>query len=67
LLPGGAGFIGFAVIRQIIRNTDNEVDILDNLTYARNLESLANVSSDPVASLRRLMYVIIWGLSAYST
>ncbi len=44
LVTGGAGFIGSAVIRHIINNTDDEVVNLDKLTYAGNLESLAPVS-----------------------
>ena len=44
LITGGAGFIGSAVIRHIIRNTKDEVVNLDKLTYAGNLESLAEVS-----------------------
>ena len=45
LVTGGAGFIGSAVIRHIIRNTTDSVVNLDKLTYAGNLESLAEVSS----------------------
>lgn len=41
LVTGGAGFIGSAVIRHIINNTDNAVVNVDKLTYAGNLESLA--------------------------
>jgi dTDP-glucose 4,6-dehydratase len=44
LITGGAGFIGSAVIRHIIQNTRDEVVNLDKLTYAGNLESLAQVS-----------------------
>jgi dTDP-glucose 4,6-dehydratase len=44
LITGGAGFIGSAVIRHIINNTTDEVVNLDKLTYAGNLESLAEVS-----------------------
>ena len=44
LITGGAGFIGSAVIRHIIQNTQDEVVNLDKLTYAGNLESLAEVS-----------------------
>ena len=44
LVTGGAGFIGSAVIRHIIRNTGDCVVNLDKLTYAGNLESLAEVS-----------------------
>ncbi len=41
LLTGGAGFIGSAVVRKIIRETDMAVVNVDKLTYAGNLESLA--------------------------
>ena len=44
LITGGAGFIGSAVIRHIIQNTQDEVVNLDKLTYAGNLESLSEVS-----------------------
>ncbi|MEC7816900.1 MAG: dTDP-glucose 4,6-dehydratase, partial [Pseudomonadota bacterium] len=46
LVTGGAGFIGSAVIRHIITNTQDEVVNLDKLTYAGNLESLAEVSGN---------------------
>ncbi|MGR5539408.1 dTDP-glucose 4,6-dehydratase [Vibrio campbellii] len=45
LVTGGAGFIGSAVIRHIIRDTQDTVINLDKLTYAGNLESLIEVSS----------------------
>ena len=45
LVTGGAGFIGSAVIRHLIRNTSDSVVNLDKLTYAGNLESLAEVSN----------------------
>ena len=41
LVTGGAGFIGSAVIRHIVRDTDWTVANVDKLTYAGNLESLA--------------------------
>jgi len=44
LVTGGAGFIGSAVIRHIINNTNDSVINLDKLTYAGNLESLLDVS-----------------------
>ena len=44
LVTGGAGFIGSAVVRHIIRNTGDRVVNVDKLTYAGNLESLAPVS-----------------------
>lgn len=43
LVTGGAGFIGSAVIRYIINNTDDEVVNVDKLTYAGNLENLREV------------------------
>ncbi len=45
LVTGGAGFIGSAVVRHIINETTDSVVVLDKLTYAGNLESLADVSS----------------------
>ena len=41
LVTGGAGFIGSAVVRHVIRDTDWTVANVDKLTYAGNLESLA--------------------------
>jgi len=46
LVTGGAGFIGSAVIRHVIADTDDSVVNVDKLTYAGNLESLTDVSSD---------------------
>jgi dTDP-glucose 4,6-dehydratase len=43
LVTGGAGFIGSAVIRHIINNTQNKVLNIDKLTYAGNLESLSEI------------------------
>ena len=47
LITGGAGFIGSALIRHLIQNTDERVVNLDKLTYAGNLQSLAAVVSNP--------------------
>lgn len=47
LVTGGAGFIGSAVIRHIITNTDDEVLNIDKLTYAGNLESLKEIDQSP--------------------
>jgi dTDP-glucose 4,6-dehydratase len=47
LVTGGAGFIGSAVVRHIIRESDHRVLVVDKLTYAGNLDSLAPVSNDP--------------------
>lgn len=40
LVTGGAGFIGSAVVRHILENTDHNVVNLDKLTYAGNTESI---------------------------
>jgi len=47
LITGGAGFIGSAVVRHLIRETDYRVCVVDKLTYAGNLASLAPVANDP--------------------
>jgi len=46
-ITGGAGFIGSAVIRQLITETDATVINVDKLTYAGNLQSLISVSGNP--------------------
>ena len=46
LVTGGAGFIGSAVVRHIINNTNNNVLNVDKLTYAGNLESLKEVDQN---------------------
>jgi dTDP-glucose 4,6-dehydratase len=43
IITGGAGFIGSAVIRHIIDNTNHSVVNIDKLTYAGNLESLESI------------------------
>ncbi|MBS9436048.1 dTDP-glucose 4,6-dehydratase [Photorhabdus noenieputensis] len=47
LITGGAGFIGSAVVRHIINNTEDSVVVVDSLTYAGNLASLAPVADSP--------------------
>ncbi len=47
LITGGAGFIGSAVIRQLITETDATVINVDKLTYAGNLQSLISVADNP--------------------
>ncbi|MGL5387163.1 MAG: dTDP-glucose 4,6-dehydratase [Enterobacterales bacterium] len=46
LVTGGAGFIGSAVVRHIIEATRDSVVVVDKLTYAGNLESLAGVADN---------------------
>jgi dTDP-glucose 4,6-dehydratase len=47
LITGGAGFIGSALVRHLLNETDHEVLNLDKLTYAGNLESLASIEGHP--------------------
>lgn len=47
LVTGGAGFIGSAVVRHIINATSDSVVNVDKLTYAGNLESLADLADSP--------------------
>lgn len=46
LVTGGAGFIGSALIRYLIKNTDATILNVDKLTYAANLESLKEVENN---------------------
>ena len=52
VVTGGAGFIGSAVCRHLIRETDAHVVNVDKLTYAANLRSL-----DPIATNPRYAFV----------
>jgi dTDP-glucose 4,6-dehydratase len=47
MITGGAGFIGSALIRHVITNTEHNVVNVDKLTYAGNLESLKSVENHP--------------------
>ena len=53
LITGGAGFIGSALIRHLIRHTDHRVINVDKLTYAGNLDNLADVQSSLHYSFER--------------
>jgi dTDP-glucose 4,6-dehydratase len=46
LITGGAGFIGSALIRHIIKDTDHRVVNIDKLSYSGNLQSLESVESN---------------------
>ena len=48
LVTGGAGFIGSNYVRQLVATTDHRVIVLDKLTYAGNLASLAGLPDDRV-------------------
>ncbi len=43
LVTGGAGFIGSALVRHLIANSEHQILNLDALTYAGNLSSLAGI------------------------
>src|SRR5215469_1624300 len=47
LVTGGAGFIGSALCRHLIKETDSAVINVDKLTYAANLQSLAAIADHP--------------------
>jgi dTDP-glucose 4,6-dehydratase len=47
LVTGGAGFIGSAVARRLIRETHHHILVVDKLTYAGNLDSLDPIARDP--------------------
>jgi dTDP-glucose 4,6-dehydratase len=47
IVTGGAGFIGSALVRHLVAHTDHQVLVVDKLTYAGNLASLALIQSHP--------------------
>jgi len=54
LVTGGAGFNGSAVVRHIIKNTQDSVVNVDKLTYAGNLESLVDVADSDRYAFERV-------------
>lgn len=53
LVTGGAGFIGSALVRQLIADSDFSVVNVDKLTYAGNVESLREVANHPRYKLEK--------------
>lgn len=54
IVTGGAGFIGSALIRYLIKNTNDIILNLDKLTYAANLSSLQEVENNPRYSFKQI-------------
>jgi dTDP-glucose 4,6-dehydratase len=54
MITGGAGFIGSAVVRHYIKNTDIRIINVDKLTYAGNLDSLSQVENNPRHIFKRI-------------
>jgi dTDP-glucose 4,6-dehydratase len=53
VVTGGAGFIGSALVRHLITQTAHHVLVIDKLTYAGNVASLASVESHPRYQFKR--------------
>lgn len=47
LVTGGAGFIGSNYVRHVLSSSDDEVTVLDALTYAGGRDTMADILSDP--------------------
>jgi len=56
LVTGGAGFIGSTFVRRRLSTNDDEIVVLDKLTYAGSRANLADLEADPTLS-RRLRFV----------
>ena len=54
LVTGGAGFIGSALVRHLIVETQNDVHVVDKLTYAGTLTSLVEVHNNPRFRFNRI-------------
>jgi dTDP-glucose 4,6-dehydratase len=54
LVTGGAGFIGSAVIRHLVRDLQYSVINIDKLTYAGNLESVGEVDQNPLYTFKQV-------------
>lgn len=54
LVTGGAGFVGSAVVRNLIDRRKVSVIVVDKLTYAGNLDSLSSIGSSPGYTFEQL-------------
>ena len=54
VVTGGAGFIGSALVRHLVRDLGRDVVTVDALTYAGTLESLASLGEDPRHAFERV-------------
>ena len=54
LITGGAGFIGSALIREIIDHYDDDVINIDKLTYAGNLQNLKEIETNRRYSFEKI-------------
>jgi dTDP-glucose 4,6-dehydratase len=53
-VTGGAGFIGSAVCRHLVAELGHEIVVIDKLTYASNVASLASISDSPLYRLEQV-------------
>lgn len=58
LVSGGAGFIGSAVVRYIIKHTPHFVINFDKLTYAANLKGIESVSYSKKYIFEKLIFLV---------
>jgi dTDP-glucose 4,6-dehydratase len=54
IVTGGAGFIGSALVRHLIRETEASVVNVDALTYAANLRNLSEIEGEPRYRFRQI-------------